>query len=39
MPSQIGKIYICGACGSQVIVTKGGSGTLRCCGAEMQQKK
>jgi desulfoferrodoxin-like iron-binding protein len=39
MPSQIGKIYICGACGSQVIVTKAGNGTLRCCGADMQQKK
>jgi desulfoferrodoxin-like iron-binding protein len=39
MPSQIGKIYICGACGSQVIVTKAGGGTLRCCGADMQQKK
>jgi desulfoferrodoxin-like iron-binding protein len=39
MPSQIGKIYICGVCGSQVIVTKAGIGTLRCCGADMQQKK
>ena len=39
MASQIGKIYVCGACGAQVIVTKGGTGTLRCCGAEMQQKK
>ena len=39
MPNQIGKIYLCAACGAQIIVTKGGSGTLRCCGAEMQQKK
>ena len=39
MPSQIGKIYLCASCGAQIIVTKGGSGTLRCCGAEMQQKK
>jgi len=39
MASQIGKIYVCAACGAQVIVTKGGAGTLRCCGAEMQQKK
>lgn len=39
MASQIGKIYICAACGTQVIVTKGGTGTLRCCGAEMNQKK
>ena len=28
MASQIGKIYICAACGAQVIVTKGGTGTL-----------
>lgn len=39
MPSQIGKIYLCASCGAQIIVTKGGAGTLRCCGAEMQQKK
>jgi desulfoferrodoxin-like iron-binding protein len=39
MPSQIGKIYLCAGCGAQIIVTKGGSGTLRCCGTEMQQKK
>ena len=39
MASQIGKIYICAACGAQVIVTKGGTGTLRCCSAEMNQKK
>ena len=26
-------------CGAQVIVTKGGAGTIKCCGAEMQQKK
>ncbi|MDZ7386185.1 MAG: desulfoferrodoxin, partial [candidate division KSB1 bacterium] len=25
-------------CGTQVIVTKGGSGTLKCCGVEMQKK-
>jgi len=39
MASQIGKIYLCGGCGAQVIVTKGGNGTLKCCGSEMQQKK
>ena len=39
MPNQIGKIYICAQCNAQVIVTKGGTGTVRCCGAEMQQKK
>ena len=39
MAAQIGKIYICGSCNAQVIVTKGGNGTLKCCGQEMQQKK
>jgi desulfoferrodoxin-like iron-binding protein len=39
MASQIGKIYLCAGCGAQVIVTKAGAGTLKCCGAEMQQKK
>ncbi len=39
MAAQIGKIYICGSCNAQVIVTKGGSGSLKCCGQEMQQKK
>ena len=39
MAAQIGKIYICASCNAQVIVTKGGNGTLKCCGAEMQQKK
>ena len=39
MPNRIGKIYICTQCGAQVIVTKGGAGTISCCGTEMQQKK
>jgi desulfoferrodoxin-like iron-binding protein len=39
MANQLGKVYICGKCGSQVIVTKAGTGTLKCCGAEMEQKK
>ena len=26
MANQLGKVYICGKCGSQVIVTKGGAG-------------
>lgn len=39
MANQLGKVYICGKCGSQVIVTKGGNGALKCCGAEMEQKK
>jgi hypothetical protein len=39
MANQLGKVYICGKCNSQVIVTKGGTGALKCCGAPMEQKK
>ena len=39
MANQIGKIYVCSQCGAQVIVTKGGAGTIKCCGSDMQQKK
>lgn len=39
MANQIGKIYCCQKCGAQVIVTKGGAGSLKCCGAEMQIKQ
>ena len=38
MANQLGKMYLCGKCGSLVIVTKGGTGTIMCCGAEMQKK-
>jgi desulfoferrodoxin-like iron-binding protein len=39
MANNLGKVYICGKCGSQVIVTKGGTGALKCCGGPMEQKK
>jgi desulfoferrodoxin-like iron-binding protein len=39
MANQLGKVYICANCKSQVIVTKGGAGQLKCCGAAMEQKK
>ncbi len=39
MPNQLGKLYICAKCGAQVIVTKGGTGDIQCCGAAMEQKK
>jgi len=35
---QLGKMYLCGNCGAQIIVTKGGDGTVKCCGKEMQKK-
>ncbi len=38
MANQLGKMYLCGSCGAQVIVTKGGDGPIKCCGAEMQKK-
>ncbi len=39
MSNQLGKMYICQKCGSQVIVTKAGQGALKCCGEPMEQKK
>jgi len=39
MATQIGKIYVCGQCGSQFIVTKAGKGDLGCCGKPMELKK
>jgi Desulfoferrodoxin, N-terminal domain len=39
MPNQMGKRYMCGKCGVEVIITKGGSGTVVCCGQDMVMKK
>lgn len=39
LATQTGKRYRCPKCGTEVIVTKAGNGTLKCCGEEMQQKK
>jgi len=39
MPNQLGKMYTCTKCNAQVIVTKGGAGSLKCCGQDMEQKK
>jgi hypothetical protein len=36
MANQTGKRYVCGACGSEMLVTRGGDGALTCCGAPMQ---
>jgi hypothetical protein len=38
MANQLGKKYTCSKCGSQVIVTKGGVGAIKCCGVAMDQK-
>ncbi len=39
MANQIGKRYICSKCGAEFIVTKGGAGTVNCCGKPMELKK
>lgn len=36
--NQVGKRYVCTKCGSEMIVTKGGNGTLSCCGQPMSPK-
>jgi ribosomal protein L37AE/L43A len=37
--NQIGKRYVCKKCSSEFIVTRGGDGTLTCCGQTMELKK
>ena len=39
MANQVGKRYVCKKCGAEFIVTKGGNGTLHCCGQPMELKK
>lgn len=34
--NQVGKRFKCAECGSEVLVTKGGEGQLRCCDAAME---
>jgi desulfoferrodoxin-like iron-binding protein len=36
MANQIGKRYVCATCGSEMLVTRAGEGTLVCCGQPMQ---
>ena len=37
--NQTGKRYKCDSCGSEFIVTRGGNGSISCCGNEMPLKK
>lgn len=37
--NQTGKRYKCESCGSEFIVTRGGNGSITCCGTEMPLKK
>ena len=39
MANQMGKRYFCAKCGAELMVTKGGDGTVNCCGQPMEQKK
>ena len=39
MANQVGKRYQCTKCGTEMIVTKGGDGSLNCCDKPMEQKK
>lgn len=39
MTNVTGKRYYCEVCGSEFIVTKGGEGTLHCCGRAMVQRE
>ncbi|MQG73539.1 MAG: desulfoferrodoxin [SAR202 cluster bacterium] len=34
----MGKKYVCGACGSEFVVTRGGNGDLSCCGQPATKK-
>ncbi|MCH2674741.1 MAG: desulfoferrodoxin [Chloroflexota bacterium] len=38
MANQTGKRYVCGKCGSEFIVTKGGDGSISCCQTTMELK-
>jgi desulfoferrodoxin-like iron-binding protein len=39
MANVVGKRYRCIKCGGEFIVTKGGGGTVKCCGEPMEIKK
>ncbi len=34
--SQLGKRYRCSVCGTEILCTKAGEGTVACCGKEME---
>jgi desulfoferrodoxin-like iron-binding protein len=39
MANTVGKRYRCAKCGAEVIITKGGAGTIICCGQPMEIKQ
>lgn len=38
MANQAGKRLKCGACGAEIVVTKGGEGSVVCCDQPMAPK-
>jgi len=36
MANEVRKRYVCASCNSEMLVTRGGEGTLTCCGQPMQ---
>ncbi|MBK9364487.1 MAG: desulfoferrodoxin [Rubrivivax sp.] len=38
MANLVGKRYVCVKCGAAFIVTRGGQGTVSCCGQPVQPK-
>ena len=38
MATQLGKRYLCDACGAEVLCNKPGGGELTCCDHEMKLK-
>ncbi len=38
MANTVGKRYICTKCGAEVIITRGGNGTITCCNTPMEIK-
>ena len=39
MANLVGKRYQCSKCGAECMVTRGGNGTIVCCGQPMEIKK
>lgn len=39
MANQLGKRYTCTICGTEVLCTKPGNGTVQCCGQDMPIKE
>ncbi len=38
MANETGKRYLCSKCGSEFVVTRGGEGSITCCGEPTTKK-